>query len=1029
MGAHAVRVARGLALTARRRVTAGLGALVVAVLALVPAAFAAPANDNPFVLHQPDGTPFGARLYGDEWVNGAETVDGYTIVKDEVSGYWTYADTTPTGGLAPTGYVVGRDLPYALPPGLRPVVTGPHPSAPAQLGAVPQAVVGSRRLLVILVKFTNRSEQTTAAAWRSRIFGATGSVKHFYAATSYSALNVVPATESHGTANDGIVGWLTLPYAHPDFGRDWSAGAQQLAQDAMTAANPYVNFAAYDTNHDGFISASELMVVVVVAGNETSFGGACTPSIWAHRWSTHGATLDGVTLSPYAMFGEMHCSSGAPPGAQATVGIMVHEIGHLLGLPDLYDIDNSSEGVGRWSVMSTGSWNGTNRAGDSPSLMDAWSKYVLGWVTPTQVTGTLAHQPVAAATTASTVYKFGTGSPTTGGEYYLVENRQLMGYDTGLPGSGLLIWHVDEAKWTNEDECYPGSAIPCGSTTHYKLALVQADNDYGLEKKTNRGDAGDPFPGTSGRRAFTTTTTPGSRWYSGASSRMSVTEIGDPAATMTATFALETLFSVSGTVRAAGVGLGGVTLTFTRVSGTGALPAPVLTTATGTWTRGGFQSGTTYRVTPTRPGVVFTPTSLQFSAASSSLNFTSATKITVTAPDGGETWGIGGLYTIRWTSASLTGNVNVYLSRNPTALTPTWTLLVGNTANDGAHPWTVTGTVATPARIRVCSVTVPAICDDSNANFTIAPRTVTVTAPNGAEVWPIGSSQTIRWTAPAVTGNVNIYLSRNASATMPTWTLIIGNTPNDGAQAWTVTGPASTQARVKICSVTAPVVCDTSGASFTIRGVVRVTAPNGGERWPIGVVRRITWTSSVPGNVTIAVSRDGGVNWAAIVTNTANDTAHDWTVTGPFTTQARIRVCGVSLPAICDMSNANFTIGVADLVATVLDVPNPAFRLNPWQAHLTLSNAGSAPAPASRADIYIATGSPVTTANTFLVSFSVPALAAGQTVTVHSSPSFLFPLTVIPGTYHVAVRLDATNAVPETNESNMYQANFILAVF
>jgi subtilase family serine protease len=63
------------------------------------------------------------------------------------------------------------------------------------------------------------------------------------------------------------------------------------------------------------------------------------------------------------------------------------------------------------------------------------------------------------------------------------------------------------------------------------------------------------------------------------------------------------------------------------------------------------------------------------------------------------------------------------------------------------------------------------------------------------------------------------------------------------------------------------------------------------------------------------------------------------------------------------------------------------------------------------------------------VSFSVPALAAGQTVTVHSSATFLFPLTVSPGTYHIAVRLDATNVVPESNENNMYQANFLLSVF
>jgi hypothetical protein len=81
-------------------------------------------------------------------------------------------------------------------------------------------------------------------------------------------------------------------------------------------------------------------------------------------------------------------------------------------------------------------------------------------------------------------------------------------------------------------------------------------------------------------------------------------------------------FSGSGRVTTGGTGISGVTMTFARVSGTGALPASVQTDANGNWTQTGFQSGTTYRVTPTKSGSTFTPASLTFSSASTSLNFT-----------------------------------------------------------------------------------------------------------------------------------------------------------------------------------------------------------------------------------------------------------------------------------------------------------------------------------------------------------------------------------------------------------------------
>jgi M6 family metalloprotease-like protein len=523
------------------RVAALLG--IALLLAHATVAVAAPAHDEPVVLHQPDGTAFVARQFGDEWMNGTETVDGYTILRDARSGYWTYADVTQAGALVTSPYVVGRDLPYALPQFIRPAV---NPSSPALSGAQsfgsdqPDLVpfTGSRKMLVILVKFTNQANSTTAASWQGRFFGASNSVKDFYTRTSYGNLNIVPAAETSGTANDGIVGWLSLPQTHPNFGGSIGASAQTLASNAMVAASSFVNYATFDTNGDGMLSESELLIIIIVAGNETSFGGpaACSPNVWGHRWGiTGGVSVDGKTLSSYAMFGENHCTT-TTPSAQATLGIIVHETGHLLGLPDLYDIDQSSEGVGRWSVMGAGSWNQITRAGDSPSFMDPWSKLTLGWITPTTVTGTLTNQAIPDAATSSAVFRFLTGS-----EYFLVENRHGASYDAGLPSTGLLIWHIDDTKTTNEEECSPGgvAGVPaCSTSFHPLVRLVQADNLYDLENMNNRGDAGDPFPGTSNRTAFTNTSTPNSKRYSGTASNVFVTAISASAPTMHATLSV-----------------------------------------------------------------------------------------------------------------------------------------------------------------------------------------------------------------------------------------------------------------------------------------------------------------------------------------------------------------------------------------------------------------------------------------------------------------------------------------------------------
>jgi hypothetical protein len=203
--------------------------------------------------------------------------------------------------------------------------------------------------------------------------------------------------------------------------------------------------------------------------------------------------------------------------------------------------------------MAAGSYNGVLKDGDRPAHPDAWCKYYLGWVTPTQVIDTLTNEPIGQAATVGDVYQLGSGTPLSG-EYFLIENRQKKGFDAGLPESGLLIWHIDgnvisnrmEMNSVNDSECHPGG--PSCNKQHFGVALIQADGNWGLEKGDDMGEEGDPYPGSTNKRSFTNSTSPNSKFYNGSASGVSVTDISDSGETMTATLSYSSAPPPSGSL-------------------------------------------------------------------------------------------------------------------------------------------------------------------------------------------------------------------------------------------------------------------------------------------------------------------------------------------------------------------------------------------------------------------------------------------------------------------------------------------------
>lgn len=508
-------------------------------------AHAVPAQPAFRLLGQEDGTTFRARKWGDESRHGWEADSGHTILQDDEGRGWFYAERDADGRLVSSGRLVGRDVPPPhVPKKLRPVkglrkgIDQPlRPAGPARtisadgaaatlqdsyLQAAPASGI-TANVPIILANFSDRTATNTPAEFTSLLFGdSTYSFKDYYLEVSSGALTLSP-----GPA--GIMGWVRLSGTHDYYGSNDRWGEDRYPGDAVygavVAVDPTVDFAPYDGDGDCYVDA--VAIVHQGTGEEQLYGLAT--DIWSHSWtlsdakdwgdSHYGAytTNDTCTAVPTrkVVVDAYIIQPERQDGDMVTVGVFTHEYGHVLGLPDLYDYDYSSEGVGEWSLMSCGSWTYVSRDGDRPSHLDPWSKYYLGWVRPRLVTTAEGAATLPPVETGGQVLQLLSGSPTTGGEYFLLENRRKTGFDAGLPGEGLLVWHVDESMDTNNNEWYP-DCTDCRD--NYKVALLQADGNWDLEKYNNSGDAGDPFPGSTGRKALTSGTVPDNLLYSGLTS-------------------------------------------------------------------------------------------------------------------------------------------------------------------------------------------------------------------------------------------------------------------------------------------------------------------------------------------------------------------------------------------------------------------------------------------------------------------------------------------------------------------------------
>ncbi len=495
--------------------------LLIALLFILQMGYGINASPEMMILKQPDGESIECFHRGDEWGAWFETVEGWSITKT-TSGYWVYAVGVDGRNLLPGTVVVGR--------GVHPEMDISGNSLEKHLKPEPylniehsrtfninSARTDSFKIPLLLVDFPDY-----LASYPDTIFNdimnlegyghpnhpGSGSFRDFYQEISYGQFN--PVTD--------VVDWVQAPNNHDYYAYSEPDGYDrvlELIRAAVDTAEAHgMDWSQYDNDGDGNLDALN----VLHAGPGAEQGDHS--NIWSHKWYLSAGGLevqyDGVWINGYTMNPEIQNNN------IVAIGVISHEFGHALGLPDLYDTDYSSSGAGKLALMASGSWGTSGNTPWYPSAMNAWSKTELDWSNPTVLDVDQMQVAIDQSFSNNAIYRV--NHPQDNSEYWLIENRQKVGTDVNMPCAGLIIWHIDT-------EMTGGWGVN-NNEPHYGVGLEQADGYFDLENDAGS-DGGDPFPGFTDNRFFTNSTTPNTVNHYGVPSMVSIENISDPDSIMT----------------------------------------------------------------------------------------------------------------------------------------------------------------------------------------------------------------------------------------------------------------------------------------------------------------------------------------------------------------------------------------------------------------------------------------------------------------------------------------------------------------
>lgn len=439
--------------------------IMTLMLAYILSIGAVPAKKEWRIYSQPDGTQVELMLVGDEHFNCYLTHDNVPVVED--NGAYCYAQTD--GQAISSSGVLAHEV------GERPTADYRHlttwddilqarawtmkKAAQQQETRTPSkdrtaVFEGSQKGLIILANFSDKQfydydeadhgETTQSRYYRmanevgyTNDYGAIGSIHDYFLDQSDGKFDL----------SFDVVGPINLKKKTTYYGQGNDLYAPLMIVESCLAADSLVDFNTYDWDGDGIVEE----VFVVYAGYGAATGGGAN-TIWPHKSSLEMATinspflnlphplcLDGVVIDVYACSNELYSSKGT---TEMGIGTFCHEFSHCLGLPDFYDTGaGTNYGTGEWDILCNGPYNGPMGLGWVPAGYTAYERWFAGWLEPTvlerdSIISDL--EPINEEGGAYLIYNDNHKD-----EYYILENRNQTRWDTYVPSSGLLIYHVD----------------------------------------------------------------------------------------------------------------------------------------------------------------------------------------------------------------------------------------------------------------------------------------------------------------------------------------------------------------------------------------------------------------------------------------------------------------------------------------------------------------------------------------------------------------------------------------------------------
>lgn len=467
--------------------------------------FAVPAdNTQIFSKKQSNGKIISYTLNGDEFISWATSLDGYTLLEKN-NGDIVYAVLNQEGKLIKSD-VLACDSQYrtiednmflsTIKKGLffnssqieRFKQNRAQRYSTNSINNAP--TTGTPNFLVILVSFADVPfNSANATAMHNQISqtnytanGATGSVKDYFLDNSMGVLN----------ANFTVVGPYTLSQNRAYYGAETESShdirPREMIAEACSLANPNVNFANFDNDNNGYID----MIHIIYAGMGQHNGGG-TDAIWAHSWALSAPTsFDGVYAYKYSCSNELRTTTSIDG-----IGVICHEMGHVLGLPDFYDTDYEGTGgqaidLGSWDLMANGAYNNSSK---TPPYLSVLERQMLGWLTPINLTASTSNCTLPAISDSNKAYKVALST----NEFLMFEHRNKKKWDAYTPAKGMLVFHGDNTlinQWLN-------SRINKINVDPYDRGyfIVPASGD-----STNINSSSTTFPGSTNQTSFTNST-------------------------------------------------------------------------------------------------------------------------------------------------------------------------------------------------------------------------------------------------------------------------------------------------------------------------------------------------------------------------------------------------------------------------------------------------------------------------------------------------------------------------------------------